>query len=72
MLLKKQEFSVGAVIRGKRASICCDDGVYYLTSKIVDMRHDNAAGIESETLNTVFKEIHVSKDELIKVVQMVG
>lgn len=66
--VKVRGFLGRAVVKGERASICCDDGVRYLTSKVVDVRNDNAAGIEIETMNTIYKVTYVPDDELVEAV----
>ena len=66
--VKVRGFLSRAVVKGERASICCDDGVHYLTSKVVDVRNDNATGIEIETLNTIYKVTYIPDDELVEAV----
>ena len=57
-----------AAVVGDRASICCNDGSHYLTSQVIDVRNDNAIGIEIETLNTIYTVTYVPKDELVETV----
>lgn len=66
--IKVRGFLGRAVVKGERASICCDDSAHYLTSKVVDVRNDNATGIEIETMNSVYKVTYVHDDELVEAV----
>lgn len=63
-IIKVRGFLGRAAVVGDRASICCDDGSHYLTSPVVGVRNDNAAGIEIETMNSVYKVTYVSVNEM--------
>lgn len=43
------------VTKGNRAVIFCVSEPSYYTSKVVDVRNESKAGIEIETLNTIYK-----------------
>lgn len=43
------------VTKGDRAVIFGVSGPSYYTSKVVDVRNESKAGIEIETLNTIYK-----------------